>query len=72
MEMAELQGFQKEKQIQTCEHLANSFLESIEKKYQLYHEVHLVFDRYDVPMSLKLLLETFELQSRIITSCLQN
>ena len=42
-----------EKQIQTCEHLANSFLESIEKKYQLYHEVHLVFDRYDVPMSLK-------------------
>ena len=51
--MAELQGFQKEKQIQTCEHLANSFLESIEKKYQLYHEVHLVFDRYDVPMSLK-------------------
>lgn len=51
--MAELQSLDKPAVITTCAHLAEHFSEQFLNKYGDSDELHLVFDRYDVPLSLK-------------------
>ena len=51
--MAELQSFHEEPNIGTCDQPASSFVHSLERKYNIYYEVHVVFDRYDVSKSLE-------------------
>jgi hypothetical protein len=51
--MADLQSMKKTDLIFNCRDLANHFIERLWHKYGDYDEVHLVFDRYDVPNSLK-------------------
>ena len=38
---------------ENCEQLAIHFVDTIEQKYGREDEVRLIFDRYDLPMSLK-------------------
>jgi hypothetical protein len=51
--MAELQSLDKPKWVNNCEQLANHFNDCLFHKYRGSDEVRLVFDRYDVPASLK-------------------
>ena len=51
--MAELQSLNKSAWITTCSQLAEHFTNKLFQKYSERDEIHLVFDRYDVPMSLK-------------------
>jgi len=52
--MAELQCLDKPDWVKNCAHeLAEHFGATIEQKYGRRHEVRLIFDRYDVSMSLK-------------------
>ena len=51
--MAELQSLDKPAVITTCAHLAEDFTEKVLQKYFESDELHLVFDRYDFPLSLK-------------------
>ena len=49
--MAELQSLDKPAVITTCAHLAEHFTEKVPQKYVESDELHLVFDRYDFPLS---------------------
>ena len=51
--MAELQSLDKPSIITTCAHLAEHFTEHFLTKYRDSDELYLVFDRYDIPLSLK-------------------
>ncbi|MEW8548339.1 MAG: hypothetical protein AB2693_32955 [Candidatus Thiodiazotropha sp.] len=51
--MALVQEMGKPLWVSSCQDLADHFLERLEIKTQNYSEVHLIFDRYDVEMSLK-------------------
>lgn len=51
--MAEVQSLPKTKDIKTCEQLAILFVNRLENKYCSFSEVHVIFDRYDIPSSLK-------------------
>jgi len=51
--MAELQSLDKPAVITTCAHLAEHFTEKVLQKYFESDELHLVFDGYDFPLSLK-------------------
>ena len=51
--MAEVQALTKPDWIRTCSHLADHFSSHILDKYREIDEIHIVFDRYDVPHSLK-------------------
>lgn len=51
--MAEPQSLDKPAVITTCAHLAEHFTEKVLQKYFKSDELHLVFDRYDFPLSLK-------------------
>ena len=47
--MAEVQALTKPDWIRTCSHLADHFSSHILDKYREMDEIHIVFDRYDVP-----------------------
>ena len=51
--MAELQSLKKAATNTTSAHLADHFTNQHFQEYSDSHEVHLVFDRYDVALSLK-------------------
>lgn len=51
--MAQLQLLDKPAIITTCAHLAEQFTERVLEKYSHSDELHLVFERYDIPLSLK-------------------
>ena len=51
--MAELQCLDKPDWVKNCAQLAEHFVATIEQKYGWRDEVRLIFDRYDVTMSLK-------------------
>ena len=51
--MAEIQSMGKPQWIKTCTHLAEHFTARMVNKYGHLDEFHLVFDQYDVPLSLK-------------------
>lgn len=51
--MAHLQLLDKPAIITTCAHLAEHFTERVLEKYSHSDELHLVFERYDIPLSLK-------------------
>ena len=51
--MAELQSLDKPDWIKNCSQLADHFNNRIEQKHGKSYEVRLIFDRYDLPMSLK-------------------
>jgi len=51
--MTELQSLHKPTWIATCSQLAEHFTDHLFQQYIESDEIHLVFDRYDVPMSLK-------------------
>ncbi|KAK3754688.1 hypothetical protein QZH41_015388, partial [Actinostola sp. cb2023] len=52
--MAELQSLNKPEWIKNCQHLANHFTAKMFEKYSESDELRLIFDRYDVPLSLKM------------------
>lgn len=52
--MADLQSIKKPDEIKTCAHLADHFITHVLKKYSDTDEVRVIFDRYDVPSSLKM------------------
>ena len=52
--MADLQSIKKPDEIKTCAHLTDHFLAHVFKKYSDTDEVRVIFDRYDVPSSLKM------------------
>ena len=51
--MAEIQSLDKPEWIKACKHLAEHFNNRLFSKYDENHEIRLIFDRYDVPSSLK-------------------
>ena len=51
--MKEVQSLQRPANITNCSQLADQFTSHILQRYSKVDEVHLVFDRYDVPKSLK-------------------
>ena len=51
--MALVQEMGKPSSVSTCLDLAEHFLERLATKTETYAEIHLVFDRYDIDMSLK-------------------
>ena len=51
--MAEVQSLDKPEQIKNCNQLAEHFVNRILNRYKDADEIRLIFDRYDVPMSLK-------------------
>ena len=51
--MAEIQSLDKPDWIKTCKHLAENFNNHLFSKHDETHEICLIFDRYDVPSSLK-------------------
>ena len=51
--MAELQSLDKPDHIKNCRKLADHFTTRILQKYRKGDEIHLLFDRYDVSLSLK-------------------
>ena len=51
--MAEVQSLDKPEQIRNCSHLADHFICRIFEKYEDSDEIQLIFDRYDIPASLK-------------------
>ena len=51
--MAEIQSLDKPEQIRNCLHLGDHFISHICEKYGDSDKILLIFDRYDVPTSLK-------------------
>ena len=51
--MAEVQSLDKPEWIRDCSHLADHFISRIFEKYSDSEELRLIFDRYDLPSSLK-------------------
>ena len=51
--MAEVQSLDKPEQIRNCSHLADHFICRIFEKYGDSDEIRLIFDRSDIPASLK-------------------
>ena len=51
--MAFLQSLDKPHYINTCEDLSNHFLKRLQTYYNSYDEVQVVFDRYNIPVSLE-------------------
>ena len=51
--MAEVQSLDKPEQIHNCSHLADHFVSRIFEKYGDSDEIRLIFDRYDIPASLR-------------------
>ena len=51
--MAEAQSVDNPEQIRNCSHLADHFICRIFEKYGDSDEIQLIFDRYDIPASLK-------------------
>ena len=51
--MAEVQSFVKPKWVRNCSNLADHFISLIFEKYKDNEELRLIFDRYDLPSSLK-------------------
>ena len=51
--MAEVQSLDKPEQIRNCSHLADHFICRIFEKYEDSDEIRLIFDRSDIPASLK-------------------
>ena len=51
--MAEVQSLDKPEQIRNCSHLADHFVSRIFEKNGDSDEIRLIFDRYDIPASLK-------------------
>ena len=51
--MAELQSLDKPAIITTSAHLAEHFTEQVLEKYSDSNELHLVFERYDISLSLQ-------------------
>ena len=51
--MAEVQAMGKRDTVKNCSHLAHHFTNCVMQKYRDYDEIRLIFDRYDVPHSLK-------------------
>lgn len=51
--MAEVQSLDKPEWIRTCSNLADHFTSRIFEKYRYSDEIRLIFDRYDLPSSLK-------------------
>ncbi|KAJ8394728.1 hypothetical protein AAFF_G00043280 [Aldrovandia affinis] len=51
--MAVVQGMRKPPWIKTCAQWADHFTATLDSKIKEYSEIHLVFDRYDLPSSLK-------------------
>ena len=51
--MAELQSLDKPTWITTCSQLAEHYMNQLLEKCSESDEIHLVFDRYDVQLSLK-------------------
>lgn len=52
-EKAVQQSLEKPANITTCAHLANHLSDTLFQKHSDCDELHLVFDRYDIPLSLK-------------------
>ena len=51
--MAELRSLNKPPEITSCSQLADYFTDQLFQKYDGSGEIHLLFDRYDVPLSVK-------------------
>ena len=51
--MAELQCLNEPDLVKNCAQLTDHFVNTIEQKYGRKDEVRLIFDRYDLPTSLK-------------------
>ena len=51
--MAEVQCLEIAVDVKTCLHLGEKFVQRISNKYEVYDEVHIIFDRYDIQNSLK-------------------
>ena len=51
--MATVQSMGKPKWIKNCSQLAEHFISCVFQQYNDDSEVHLIFDRYDLPLSLK-------------------
>ena len=51
--MAVVHAMGKPTWIKTCANWADHFIATLESKVKEYEEIHLVFDRYDLPISLK-------------------
>ena len=51
--MVEVQSLDKPEQIRNCSHLADRFFSLIFEKYGDSDDTRLIFDRYDIPSSLK-------------------
>ena len=51
--MADVQTMDKPSWIKTCKNLSAHFIAFIQRKYDENDELHVLFDRYDIPKSLK-------------------
>ena len=51
--MADVQSVDKPSWIKTCKDLSAHLSAFIQRKYDEYDELHIVFDRHDIPESLK-------------------
>ena len=51
--MAEVQALEKTEGMSTCSQLRDAFANEIFRKYKNYDELHVIFDRYDIQISLK-------------------
>ena len=56
--MAEIQSLDKPEWIKTCKHLAEHFHNHLFSKHDETQKIHLIFDRYNVPASLKSATQT--------------
>ena len=50
--MADVQSMDKPSRIKTCKNLSAHFIAFIQRKYDENDELHVLFDRYDIPKSL--------------------
>ena len=50
---ADVQSMDKHSWIKTCKDLSAHSIAFIQRKYDEYDKLHIVFDRYDIPKSLK-------------------
>ena len=51
--MAEVQVLEKTEGTSTCSQLSVIFADEILRKYHIYDELHVIFDRYDLELSIK-------------------
>ena len=49
--MAEVQVLEKTEGTPTCSQLSDIFANEILRKYHIYDELHVIFDRYDLELS---------------------